>query len=725
MSFQSHKTTLGWFLCITLVQVLATLAASGQTGTWTKQAPIPSWYNIEGIAAISPDEVWIASSPLLGDVGTLAHTRDGGVSWENVDMVRQINAVFFTDAQYGWVAGNAFRHTTDGGQTWIQDNDWGTIYDLFFLDRQHGWACGNGSVNYYTTNGGVTWTAVSAPGGYTMSSIWFTDAANGWSVNIGGQVFRSTDGGRTWTLLATVPGNNLQMIQFFNLQEGWTIGGDAFYHTLDGGRTWSRIAVPQGTWAYSARFANRTNGVAVGEYGNIVRTHDGGQTWQTIAETGSGQRLWDVEYADPNTVILAGDNGIVSRSIDAGLTWMSIQSGAAGITHGFDSLDAQHAWAGQDAGEIAYTTNGGVQWERASVSGFDVYGHLNDVGFPTMMNGWAVGWNDVFPNGSRGLICRSDDGGRSWRQQHEITDFFFEGVEAINDQLAFAVGGYEFGQGGLVLRTVNGGSTWDDVTPNGSGGFRDVFFLNSSTGWIAGSAIYKTTNGGTTWTRQYLGNEMSSIAFADAQNGWAVGYAGTVLHTTDGGQTWIPQSIVADPLTAVTCVSVINPTTAWIAGWFGFVAYTTDGGATWHNETVPGGELVDFEDIRFTDAQQGWVGGNIGIWHRAGAGPQLSVIASCPSGGPIQVSWTGATRGGEIALIFAHNTGSFHIPNGNSCAGTELGLGANQIQLAYRGSAGANGSRIVNSTTGPGACGGYLQLLDVPTCGTSNLSRVE
>ncbi|MCC6906417.1 MAG: SBBP repeat-containing protein [Phycisphaerales bacterium] len=110
---------------------------------------------------------------------------------------------------------------------------------------------------------------------------------------------------------------------------------------------------------------------------------------------------------------------------------------------------------------------------------------------------------------------------------------------------------------------------------------------------------------------------------------------------------------------------------------------------------------------------------------RVSSGLQLSVAATCPSGGPIQVSWSGATGGGTIVLLYAINTGSFRIPSGNPCAGTQTGLGSNQIQIAYQGSAGQSGSRTVNSTTGPGPCGGYLQLLDIATCGTSNVVRIE
>src|SRR5690349_15792227 len=131
----------------------ADVAAAG----WTKQAPLPTSDNLASVSAISADEAWVASAPLLGDVGAVAHTADGGKTWSVAELPRQVNAVFFLDDQHGWAAGNSFFHTTDGGKTWTQDNEWGTIYDLYFLDANHGWAAGNGAVTYYTSDGGRHW----------------------------------------------------------------------------------------------------------------------------------------------------------------------------------------------------------------------------------------------------------------------------------------------------------------------------------------------------------------------------------------------------------------------------------------------------------------------------------------------------------------------------------------------------------------------------------------
>ncbi len=105
--------------------------------------------------------------------------------------------------------------------------------------------------------------------------------------------------------------------------------------------------------------------------------------------------------------------------------------------------------------------------------------------------------------------------------------------------------------------------------------------------------------------------------------------------------------------------------------------------------------------------------------------PHLAVVATCPSGGPISVTWADASPRGTVALLFARDMGSFIIPSQYPCAGTVLGLGVNQLQIAWQGSAGVDGSRRVGASTGPSACGGYLQLLDLTTCTTSNVARVE
>jgi photosystem II stability/assembly factor-like uncharacterized protein len=370
---------------------------------------------------------------------------------------------------------------------------------------------------------------------------------------------------------------------------------------------------------------------------------------------GSAQRLWDVEFASADTLFACGDWGTITRSTDGGLTWSSIQSGGAGATYDFDSLDAQHAWCAQDAGEMAFTSNGGAQWVRSLVSGFDAYGKVLAVALADESTGWAAGYEPI-SFGSLGVLSHSTDGGHTWHTQLQLTDFRFMGLAAIDTQTAIAVGSFEFAGGGLILRTQNGGASWQDVTP-AAVGFRDVFFLDATTGWAVGSSIYRTTDGGTNWTKQYgtPDSELADVSFADAQNGWAVGFANLVLHTTDGGQHWTPQDVGAQPLTAVMGVTAVSPTTAWIAGWYGFVARTTDGGQTWTKESVPEAVDLEFNDLEFTGADGGWVGGNIGIWHRALPGWTDLALGLAGSQGVPSLAGTGSLTGGSpITLTMSH-----------------------------------------------------------------------
>lgn len=105
--------------------------------------------------------------------------------------------------------------------------------------------------------------------------------------------------------------------------------------------------------------------------------------------------------------------------------------------------------------------------------------------------------------------------------------------------------------------------------------------------------------------------------------------------------------------------------------------------------------------------------------------PQLRVVPTCPGGGPITVSWEHAHPGGQVALVFARTTGQFTIPNGFLCEGVRLGLGANQIQVAWQGGAGVEGDRSIHASAGPSACGGYMQIVDLTFCTTSNVVRLE
>ncbi len=105
--------------------------------------------------------------------------------------------------------------------------------------------------------------------------------------------------------------------------------------------------------------------------------------------------------------------------------------------------------------------------------------------------------------------------------------------------------------------------------------------------------------------------------------------------------------------------------------------------------------------------------------------PHIGAMADCPNGGPLSVSWDGATADGQIVLIFAFDTGRARIPSRQPCAGTRLRLSLQQLQIAWVGEAGPEGAGVFEGQAPARACGGYLQLLDLQTCSASNVVQLE
>ena len=144
-------------------------------------------------------------------------------------------------------------------------------------------------------------------------------------------------------------------------------------------------------------------------------------------------------------------------------------------------------------------------------------------------------------------------------------------------------------------------------------------------GWTVGDAgTILHTSDGTTWTPQADENMnfLYGVVFVDKMNGWAVGDGGTILHTSDGGTTWLSQnSGTTDLLLGVTFVDLKN---GWVVGESGDILHTTDGGTTWNAQDS--GVSAFLFSVSFVDANNGWAVGFLGtIVHTNNGGASWSV----------------------------------------------------------------------------------------------------
>jgi photosystem II stability/assembly factor-like uncharacterized protein len=158
---------------------------------------------------------------------------------------------------------------------------------------------------------------------------------------------------------------------------------------------------------------------------------------------------------------------------------------------------------------------------------------------PDGKTGWIVGED--------GLILKTSDGGATWDVQKSGNPNSLFKVAVIDDQDAVAVG-----DNGAIVRTTDGGTTWTTVKSPKDVTLFDVTFLDKQNGWSVGefSSIFKTTDGGQTWTLAYGGNTgdftvgpFLTVIFTDPMHGMVAGLAGGTMVTSDGGKTWTAQQL--------------------------------------------------------------------------------------------------------------------------------------------------------------------------------------
>jgi len=178
--------------------------------------------------------------------------------------------------------------------------------------------------------------------------------------------------------------------------------------------------------------------------------------------------------------------------------------------------------------------------------------------------------------------------------------------------------------------------------------YDDLFsaiFPNEKEGWASGrwGCILHTADGGKTWVRQNTGTDLtlSSVFFVDSKNGWAVGEDGEIVHTADGGKTWEKQKSPV-PFFHMR-VYFVSPLKGWIVSEQTHVLYTEDGGKTWNIQFKD--KDVILKSISFCDTLNGWVVGEYGyIYHTRNGGKTWE-----NQGGKFEISEkTGDVEGGNF-----------------------------------------------------------------------------
>jgi len=256
---------------------------------------------------------------------------------------------------------------------------------------------------------------------------------------------------------------------------------------------------------------------------------------------------------------VSGDHGTIIRTTDGGKTWEAQLGGdpedkgeRVRVLH---FLDERRGWAVQDK-KLLRTTDG-ENWEEIGSVPYNV----NYLAFTSPRVGFLGGGEGHSVAGAH-QIFKTTDGGRNWKPvwtcQAKVS------IGGLNQNHTCVVGQIHFptahvgyaalnrgcqgvGCGGpsLIAKTTDGGNSWQIL--NGPGNFETdevagVRFIDENTGFARtfSKKLHMTTDGGQTW-RGIPVNGSADMRFADPSVGWGIELGWTDLRwsfTTDGGRRW-------------------------------------------------------------------------------------------------------------------------------------------------------------------------------------------
>jgi photosystem II stability/assembly factor-like uncharacterized protein len=280
--------------------------------------------------------------------------------------------------------------------------------------------------------------------------------------------------------------------------------------------------------------------VAAGQRGHILRSTDGGKTWQQAPVPVSSD-LTAVQFVDEHVGYCVGHDGVVMRSTDGGATWQKVLDGRAANKLLLDQMQAKVAAGGTDDDRKLLD-----EAKRNVAAGPD----------KPFLGLWFDNANEGFVVGAYNLIFRTSDGGKSWQSWFDRTDnpklLNLYAIRRAGNALVVA------GEGGLLLTLDAAAQRFRALDSAYKGSYFGV--VGTSAGILAfglrGNALL-SRDLGKTW-RPLVTGLVTTITAGDVGADGSlvlVDLAGNVVVSRDGGDSFIRIDVAHPaPWTAVTAV---------------------------------------------------------------------------------------------------------------------------------------------------------------------------
>ncbi|MBS0368877.1 MAG: photosystem I reaction center subunit IV [Proteobacteria bacterium] len=268
-------------------------------------------------------------------------------------------------------------------------------------------AAGERGIIIYSDDRGVTWKQSTVPVSVTLTSLFFVSPEIGWATGHDGVILLSTDAGLSWRkqfdgraangavlrdLQARVEAARIAVEKAApNSREAATIALDAWKAALEDASAGAEFGPSRpllGLW-----FRSVSEGFAIGSFGQLFYTADGGKSWASCGgriSNPDGYHYNAITVLDDGSLIIAGEAGKLRRSRDQGKTWETLDTGYSGHLYGVLGLSNSTLLTFGFAGNVLRSDDDGHTWKAQ----------------PRLINKTLVG-GSVLPDG-RVLLLAAD-----------------------------------------------------------------------------------------------------------------------------------------------------------------------------------------------------------------------------------------------------------------------------------------------------------------------------
>lgn len=287
--------------------------------------------------------------------------------------------------------------------------------------------------------------------------------------------------------------------------------------------------------------------VAAGERGHIIYSDDQGETWEQ-AEVPVSATLTGVDFGTEQHGWAVGHSGVVLHSSDAGESWELQLTGIKAAELAIESRQEQIDEMEQKIEEAPEEEKADLEWALDDLlfSLENLQADLDVGPVNPFLDVWFENENHGFVVGAYGMFLRTTDGGKTWKDWapkiENPSSFHLNGITRITGGALVIVG-----EAGQIFVSVDGGDSWEKRESPYEGslfGAIGTGQVNEILAFGLRGNMFLSTDLGRSWkiVPNEAGATLNDGAVADDGRITLVGNGGTVLMSTNGGESFRPYS---------------------------------------------------------------------------------------------------------------------------------------------------------------------------------------